>query len=1024
MKKLLGQSSPAGRTRMFVGSSSEILGNGKKTLIELLTQRRSFSSNSFCLVDERDKRFSHTILLPKTAFKSKASVDEELEIQKLCTEYTYEKQKADRMNRPSEEQKRFTLHDGPPYANGNLHTGHALNKILKDITNRFMLQNGYLIHFIPGWDCHGLPIEMKVVQEMKKKKKKDGEDNSPKGTKDPSIRKLAKEYAEQAIQSQMKEFKRWGIMGDWDKPYLTMNPTFEAQQLRIFLDMLKKKYIFRGKKPVYWSPSSGTALAESELEYPDVHISKSCFVLFPITEANTETQQKYGDLFAVVWTTTPWTLMANEAVSYGNDIQYSIVHDSANNRRLIIASDLLKSVTEKTGINNYTVLETKSGKDLFANNDINNKDRVSSYRNPITMKVANKNLPFLNGSHVTTEVGTGLVHTAPNHGLEDFQVIKENGIPIGTCFVDEYGKYNNETPLEDMRGLPVLDQGNEKVIELLQGELSKYLLLKEDYAHRYPYDWRTKKPILIRMTEQWFAELKDLKNIAKEFVDEKIEMIPNSGRNRLKAFVESRDEWCISRQRTWGVPIPVFYKEGTSEYLATTENIEHVIGLVEKYGTDCWFEMSEDELLHPNYRNQGWKKGMDTLDVWFDSGTTWFGVMQAYGIPLPADVYLEGSDQHRGWFQSSLLTSLAYNGVPPYRKIVTHGFLTDESGKKMSKSLGNVIEPESIVGKYGVDTLRLWVCYSDFTVDMSIGKSVIEKVSNNLKKIRNTAKFMLGVLEDYNPETYLPKYNDNLLEVDLYMINRVKQFCDQVTECYAGFNYYKVNQLLMSFTYEISSFYLDIIKDRLYCSNDELRKPCQRVIQYILDCYTKALSPIICHTAEDIYQNMKYKKNKSISEEGWFISPEQYFPDLKLPNPDKTVEKWNQVIELRQEIFKLVEKARVEKVFRTTNEVKINIESVESENLRDAIATLLKPIDYSTSQLDDIMMVSKVHWLTGPGTEGALFTHQYRTTLDDKVVTMSVAKADLHKCPRCWRYASTQENEPCSRCSSVLAHHH
>nr|CAG4709686.1 unnamed protein product [Naegleria fowleri] len=1026
---------------------------------------REFSSTLSPNVEERDKRFSHTILLPKTPFKTKISVEEEINLQKICTEYAYQSQKEQRLNQPNI--KTFTLHDGPPYANGNLHAGHALNKILKDVTNRYKIQTGHLVQFIPGWDCHGLPIEIKVLQELKKKKKMEVSGNS-----DPSIRKLAKDFAEQAIQSQMKDFKRWGIMGDWDNPYKTMNPKFEAQQLRIFLDMLKKKYIYRGKKPVFWSPSSGTALAESELEYPDVHISKSCYILFPIENNTGAEVEKYGELFAVVWTTTPWTLMSNEAISYNNDIEYSIIYDQDKHRRLIIASDLLKTVCEKTGIKNYVLLEAKKGQDLFVNNGssvspihtttttnattsatttIPFSTRISSYQNPLTLKLKKTLLPFLHGSHVTTEVGTGLVHTAPNHGMEDFHVVRENNIPIGPCFVDEQGRYNSETPLEELRGLPVLEQGNLRVIQIFEEELSKYLLFREDYSHRYPYDWRTKKPILIRMTEQWFAELKDLKHRAKEFIDETIEMIPNTGRNRLKAFIESRDEWCISRQRTWGVPIPVFYRRRNSspeeEYLATSESIGYVIDLIEQHGTDYWFEKSEDELLAPPYRNQGWKKGTDTLDVWFDSGTTWFSVMKASGIPLPVDVYLEGSDQHRGWFQSSLLTSLAYQGVPPYKKIVTHGFITDENGKKMSKSLGNVIEPENLVSKYGVDVLRFWVCFSDFTVDVSIGQSVFEKLSTNLKKIRNTAKFMLGVLADYSPpppppppltlppqkitiqpngphdgETQQQHCYSNLSEADLYIIARVKQFCDQVTESYEQFSYYKVTQHIMTFTYELSSFYLDLIKDRLYCSSEEVRRPCQRVVQYILDCYTKAISPILCHTAEDIYQCMTYKKHKSLCEEGWFISPEEFFSEISLPNVEQTVEKWNLIIELRQEIYKVIERARMDKAFRTSNEVMVHIERVDCEKLKEAITPLLKPCstnDPVSTQLDEIMMVSQVNWLNEATCE-CLYSHSYNTSIDGSQVILSISKASHHKCPRCWRYTSTVENETCQRCENVL----
>ena len=580
----------------------------------------------------------------------------------------------------------FTLHDGPPYANGPLHMGHALNKVLKDVINKYQVLRGRKVRYVPGWDCHGLPIELKVLQSMDQEQRR--------ALTPIKLRKKAAAYARKQVDSQMKGFQRWGIWADWQHPYLTLQKDYEAAQIRVFGEMVLKGHIYRGLKPVHWSPSSRTALAEAELEYPDGHTSPSVYVAFPAVELPaalrdalktegitlpSDAEALGNALWVAIWTTTPWTLPANLAVSVNERLDYAMA-DDGNGRLLLVAADLVDSLSA-TLERPLVCKATVKGAQLAG----------LTYRHPLLDRTSPV---VIGGDYITTESGTGLVHTAPGHGVDDFHTGQKNGLPV-LCPVDEAGTLTVEAG--PFAGLNVLKDANPVIINAL--ETAGALLKQEAYGHRYPYDWRTKKPTIFRATEQWFASVDGFRQQALDAIDQ-VEWTPASGRNRIEAMVKERGDWCISRQRTWGVPIPVFYNRSGGDVLLNADTLAHIEALISEHGADVWWEKEEADLLPPSYADQAdqWRKGTDTMDVWFDSGSSWAAVSSLREtLSYPADLYLEGSDQHRGWFQSSLLTSVAVNGGAPYRRVLTHGFALDEKGRKMSKSLGNVIDPMVIL---------------------------------------------------------------------------------------------------------------------------------------------------------------------------------------------------------------------------------------------------------------------------------------------------------------------------------------
>ena len=835
-------------------------------------------------------RYTDTINLLKTDFSMRANaVEREPQIQ----QFWQEQQIYDRLATENPDDF-FIIHDGPPYSNGDLHMGHALNKVLKDIINRYKLLQGHKVRYIPGWDCHGLPIELKVLQSLSKEERSE---LTP-----MSLRERAKTWAMGQVDNQLQGFKRFGVWGDWQSPYLTLTPDYEAAQLEVFGQMFLKGYIYRGLKPVHWSPSSRTALAEAELEYPDGHVSPSLYGAFRVTalsESLRSILQEYvPDLGLAIWTTTPWTIPGNLAVAVNGALTYAIVDTGRDNlsaeaksqppRYLVVASDLVESLATLWQLP-LTIVARVMGFALEG----------TTYRHPLYDR---ESPVILGGDYITTESGTGLVHTAPGHGQEDFIAGQKYGLPV-LCPVDELGNFTAEAG--SFAGLNVLKDANEAVTAAL--EESGSLILRYPYEHRYPYDWRTKKPTIFRATEQWFASVEGFREAALKAI-ESVEWIPSQGQNRITSMVSERSDWCISRQRSWGVPIPVFYHRETGEVLINQETLDHVKAIVGEQGSDAWWQLTEAELLPETYRDVAdqYRKGTDTMDVWFDSGSSWAAVVQQAGLKYPVDLYLEGSDQHRGWFQSSLLTSVAVNGCAPYQRVLTHGFALDEKGHKMSKSLGNVVDPLIIIngGKdqkkdppYGADILRLWVSSVDYSSDVPIGNTILKQLADIYRKIRNTARYLLGNLHDFNPATDAVPY-DQLPELDRYLLHRITEVFGEVSEAFESFQFYRFFQTVQNFcVVDLSNFYLDIAKDRLYISapTDQRRRSCQTVLAIAIENLAKSIAPVLCHTAEDIWQNLPYQilctgveKPLSVFQAGWVQWETQWQqPEL--------AQKWQQI---------------------------------------------------------------------------------------------------------------------------------
>ncbi len=844
------------------------------------------------------KSYKDSVNLPKTKFEMRANaVKREPELQQFwADEHIYDRLSQDN---PGD---LFILHDGPPYANGSLHIGHALNKILKDFINRYQMLCGKKVRYVPGWDCHGLPIELKVLQEMKSA---DRLNLTP-----IELRRKAAVFAQQAVEKQRDSFKTYGVWGDWEHPYLTLKPEYEAAQIGVFGEMVLKGYIYRGFKPVHWSPSSKTALAEAELEYPEGHTSRSIYVGFHVRKLSKTLQAKLKrympSLWAAIWTTTPWTIPANLAIAVNPELNYAVVEPPANSniaqQFMLVAVDAVDRLSA-TFNTELKILATFKGKELEG----------CQYKHPLF----DRESPIVaGGDYITADSGTGLVHTAPGHGQEDFIVGKRCGLPVLTP-VDESGNFTAEAGV--FAGLNVLGNGNSAVIDALAE--ANCLIKEESYAHSYPYDWRTKKPTIFRATEQWFASVEGFRDEALKAISG-VNWIPAQGENRITAMVGDRSDWCISRQRTWGVPIPVFYDEETSEPLLNAETIAHVQAIIADKGSDAWWEMSINELLPESYRNNGrtYRKGTDTMDVWFDSGSSWAAVAEGRSeLNYPADMYLEGSDQHRGWFQSSLLTSVATNGVAPYKTVLTHGFVLDEKGRKMSKSEGNVVDPAVVIKEYGADVLRLWVSSVDYSADVPLGKNILKQQSDVYRKIRNTAKFLLGNLHDFDPAKDAVAYED-LPELDRYMLHRMGEVFAEVKDAFDNFQFSRFFQTVQNFcTVDLSSFYLDIAKDRLYISATDAhrRRSCQTVIAIAVENLAKAIAPVLCHMAEDIWQYIPYPtSHKSVFESGWVEL------DAKWHNPELAT-RWQYLRQVRGEVNKVLEQARTEKAIGSSLEAKV-----------------------------------------------------------------------------------------------------
>jgi isoleucyl-tRNA synthetase len=993
--------------------------------------------------------YKDTVNLPQTRFDMRANaVKREPELQKFWAEHQiYEKLSQTNPGAP------FTLHDGPPYANGALHIGHAMNKTLKDIVNKFQLLQGRKARYIPGWDCHGLPIELKVLQAMKPEER---QKLTP-----IELRQRAKAWALDQVEQQRNSFKRYGVWGDWDHPYLTMTPEYEAAQIGVFGQMALKGYIYRGLKSVHWSPSSRTALAEAELEYPEGHTSRSIYAAFAMVSlaASAQTLTPYlPELGVAIWTTTPWTIPANLAVAVNPDLTYVVVEVDPKTdikiadikivevdqpevepalteigteamemgkvagvsfRYLLVAKDLVGRLSQLLSVT-LTVKAEITGRDL----------EHSTYQHPLAAiaPIFDRHSPIvIGGDYVTTESGTGLVHTAPGHGVDDFNVGQRYGLPILSP-VDAEGNFTAEAG--PFQGLNVLKDANAALIAALTEAGS--LLKEEAYAHRYPYDWRTKQPTIFRATEQWFASVDGFRDQAMQAIAQ-IRWIPAQGENRITSMVGERSDWCISRQRSWGVPIPVFYDEETGEPLLNAETIAHVQSIFAQQGSDAWWQLSIEELLPASYSNNGrtYRKGMDTMDVWFDSGSSWAAVVQQRGLPYPADIYLEGSDQHRGWFQSSLLTSVAANGIAPYKTVLTHGFALDEQGRKMSKSIGNVVDPAIVIegGKnqkeepaYGADVLRLWVSSVDYSSDVPLGKNILKQMADVYRKIRNTARFLLGNLHDFDPAQDAVPY-EQLPDLDRAMLHRMTEVFAEVTDAFESFQFFRFFQTVQNFcTVDLSNFYLDIAKDRLYISAvDTLRRrSCQTVLAVAIENLARSIAPVLSHLAEDIWQYLPYKTPyQSVFESGWVKLEDQWH------NPELAAS-WQVLRDIRAEVNKVLEQARAEKAIGSSLEAKLLL-YIPDVALRQQLQ-LMNPDNLtgnssSGNHVDELRYLFLTSQVELPDSLTALEQAKYKSQTD--TLAVGVVDAEGEKCDRCWNYSthvgeSHQHPLLCDRCVLVL----
>ncbi|GLC44547.1 hypothetical protein PLESTM_001611900 [Pleodorina starrii] len=943
--------------------------------------------------DDVSGPYSPTVRLPTTEFSLRAnSPVREPQIQQFWEQNAIYETLAERGTGEP-----YTLHDGPPYANGDLHIGHALNKVLKDFINRYQLLQGRRAKFVPGWDTHGLPIELKVLQSLPEKERK--------ALGVLELRAKARDFALKTIDAQRSQFKRYGVWADWSAPYVTLDPSYEAAQLRVFGKMFLNGHIYRGLKPVHWSPSSRTALAEAELEYPDGHRSTSIYVAMPLTEVGPKAGPQLAEALQgagfAIWTTTPWTIPANLAVAINDALEYCVVEaqgEAAEGwavRRLVVTKELVERLAEKAGVE-LRVLATVKGSELEG----------CCYRHPLFDRTSPV---VIGGDYITTETGTGLVHTAPGHGQEDFAVGQRCGLPLLSP-VDDAGNFTAEAG--PFAGLNVQGEGNKAVVAALRE--AGVLIKDELYEHKYPYDWRTKKPTIFRATSQWFASVEGFRGAALEAI-RGVQWVPGAGLNRITGMVEGRSDWCISRQRKWGVPIPVFYDTETDEPLLTSETIEHITSLVASHGSDCWWTLPVSELLPPSLAHLAprLRKGEDTMDVWFDSGSSWAGVLQAnpQGLQYPANLYLEGSDQHRGWFQSSLLTSVAANGVAPYKQVLTHGFVLDEKGQKMSKSLGNVVDPRVVIegGKdakqqppYGADVLRLWVASVDYTCDVAIGSNILRQMADMYRKIRGTLRFLLGNLGDYNPQTHAVPY-DKLPALDRYILFRLAQLMNDIAGAYDGYQFFKVFQSLQRFVVvDLSNFYLDTAKDRLYIrgEDDPARRACQTVLDALLRNLLAALAPLVPHMAEDAWLNLPYPRPAdSVFQAGWPSSPPAW-----LGLDPQEAAGWATLAEVRDAANAVLERARSNKLIGAGLEAKVVVHVSDS-----AAAARLAALDASRNGADDLRYLLIVSQVELAPDAAAVRLCPFHDTLPSSTgageITVGVVRAGGVKCARCWNYS-------------------
>ncbi|MGJ5681070.1 isoleucine--tRNA ligase [Staphylococcus equorum] len=910
--------------------------------------------------------YKETLLMPKTDFPMRGGlpnkepkIQEEWEAQNI-----YQKVLDKNEGNPS-----YILHDGPPYANGNLHMGHALNKILKDMMIRYKSMRGFYAPYVPGWDTHGLPIEQALTKKGVKRKK----------LSIAEFRKKCEAFALEQIENQKKDFKRLGVKGDFDNPYITLKPEYEAAQIRLFGEMADKGLIYKGKKPVYWSPSSESSLAEAEIEYQDKR-SASIFVAFDVKDGKGVVD---SDAKFIIWTTTPWTLPSNVAITVHPDLTYG--QYNVNGKKYIIGKDLASDVVEALGWDENTLELEKE----FKGSELEYVETQHPFVDRVSL--------VINGLHVTTDAGTGCVHTAPGHGEDDYVVGQKYKLPVISP-VDDKGVFTEEAG--QFEGM-FYDKANKAITDVLKEKDA--LLNLEFITHSYPHDWRTKKPVIFRATPQWFASIDKVRQDildAIEVTDFKVDW----GKTRIFNMIRDRGEWVISRQRVWGVPLPVFYAEN-GDIIMTNETVNHVADLFEEFGSNVWFERDAKDLLpegftHPSSPNGEFTKETDIMDVWFDSGSSHRGVLEGRPeLSYPADLYIEGSDQYRGWFNSSITTSVATRGKSPYKMLLSHGFVMDGSGKKMSKSLGNVIVPDQIVKQKGADIARLWVSSVDYLADVRISDEILKQTSDVYRKIRNTLRFMLGNVNDYNPATDALAEAD-LLEVDKYLLNRLREFTANTLDHYDNYDYLDIYQEVQNFiNVELSNFYLDYGKDILYIEerDSHKRRSMQTVLYQIVVDMTKLLAPILVHTAEEVWSHIPHVEEESIH---LTRMPERAEVDREF------LDRWNTFMDLRDDVNRALEVARGEKVIGKSLEAKVVIGS--NDNF-DATSFLQQ-----FSDLQQLFITSQAEVVESVENGVA---YQYGD--------IRIEHAHGEKCQRCWNYSeelgSVGELEDlCPRCQEVV----
>ncbi|KAK8016480.1 Isoleucine--tRNA ligase [Apiospora rasikravindrae] len=951
------------------------------------------------------KKWTATLRLPKSTFPARPLPQLKEQYVKRSADDYYEWQKS---NRPADD--RFILHDGPPYANGNLHVGHALNKILKDMILRVQIQQGRQVDYVPGWDCHGLPIELKAIE------KSDGKQLSAIET-----RKVARNLATNTVLKQMKSFRSYGVMGDWDRRWTTMDAAYEIRQLRLFQKMVKKGLIYRRYKPVYWSPSSKSALAEAELEYRDDHVSNAAWVRFPIDESwrthsplapLAESVSPATRLYAVIWTTTPWTLPANQAIAVHDDLEYTIVE--SNGVAYLVAASRVESFLAKVPGDVSSV--TIQGCQLNG----------LKYTNPAQGN-SGKPQPIIHADFVSADSGTGLVHLAPGHGFDDYEVCRGLGLPI-TAPINNEGVFTQEAYPDDPSRLAtapsVIEGASQAVIDLLGQDV----LASEKYQHKYPYDWRTKRPVVIRATEQWFADVAFIKDEALAAL-ENVRFVPESGKNRLSSFVKGRSEWCISRQRAWGVPIPALY-DSNGAAIVSEEIVGHIIGVIQERGINAWYmdELDDPAWIPTDLHGRGYSRGTDTMDVWFDSGSSWSM------IPGQADVYLEGSDQHRGWFQSSLLTRIAAGAVEgsdfvkgaPFKQLITHGFTLDQEGKKMSKSLGNVMEPHQVMdgtllppmklkGKaaqgppqydaLGADALRLWAASSDYTRDVVISVPVLSAIHTALVKYRTIIKMLLGSMHESARSAPLSA-TDHIAIVQLQDTMQEVEVAFGNHEFYKGFN--AINRWVNN---DFSAFYLEALKDRLYCGDGG------GVLEPILIGFLRMLAPMTPSLVEEAWDH----RPNWLKQDTAALHPLQQLYNEPLVNPSRlsldldTVRSDIPVLMTVHAAIKAgLERARSDKVLGQSLQSSV-ILTVPNE-----AASVKTVLDRYAQELDAMFVVSSVEInAVVDGQAAWKYEHEFEVDNGHRGTATVLPPRDV-KCPRCWRYIAPVEDQLCGRCEDVL----